>query len=373
MNHDKPNNYSAMKRILILVFALAVILTGTSIFAGYGLYHMNGQIESPIESSEDISDYTINAVIGDESYVQLYGGKPGDDVSDYARIRTHLEYVEYVLRQRPTDHLTNEQKKNRMAYLDLLAEYNETGQFPYNDGHEDPRRPVFIDETGNICAVGFLVEQSAGRDLAESISEEFKYAFIPEIESSEFDQWAEQSGFTPEELAMIQPMYGNIEYVVEEKEVTRNKVDWQYGTASTALSVANAVYMSNRASQPWLFNSSPAAHWFGLAAGSGSLLLGILNVDNRTTYTEIQGEPGFCMGNCTIPVHEYHEVNHTRTGLSMLNISAGLFTVIRSGYHLLTDRSGPEPSKTELDLTHIQAVNGQSVEPVPALQFKLNF
>jgi hypothetical protein len=358
-----------MRRILILVFALAVILTGTSIFAGIGLYHLKSQIESSV----DTSDYTINAVIGDESYVQLYGETPGDGLSDYTRIRTHLDYVESGLRERSTDHLTKEQKKNRMAYLDLLTEYYKAGQFPYNDGHEDPRRPVFIDETGNICAVGYLVQQSAGRELAESISKEFKYAFIPEIESTEFDLWAEQSGFTPEELAMIQPMYGTIEYVVEEKEVNRNKVDWQYGTASTALTVANAVYMSNRASRPWLFNSSSAAHWFGLAAGTGSLLLGALNVDNRTTYTEILGEPGFCMGNCTIPVLEYHEVNHARTGLSLLNISAGLFTVIRSGYHLLSDRSGPEPSKTELDLTHIQAGNGQTVEPVPALQFRINF
>ncbi len=358
-----------MRRTMILVFTLALILTGATIFSDIGLYHLKHQADS----TENRSDHTVNAVIGDESYVHTFGEKPEEGVSDYTRIRTHLAYVEAELRQRPTGHLSEEQKQNRMAYLDLLAEYYEAGLFPYNDGHEDPRRPTFIDETGNICAVGYLVEQSAGREIAEAINEEFKYAFIPEIESSEFNRWAEKSGFTTKELAMIQPMYGNITYEVEEKKVTRNNVDWQYGTASTALTVANTVYMSNRASQPWLFNSSSAAHWFGFAAGTGSILLGALNVDNRSTYTEIQGEPGMCMGNCTIPIHEYHEVNHARTGLSMMNMTAGLVTVIRSGYHLLSDRSPSEPSATEIDLTHIKAGNGQIVEPVPALQFKWNF
>lgn len=151
---------------------------------------------------------SINSVIGDESFVHIYGENPGMDTPDFLRIQTHLDYVKGILRNRPTQHLTEEQKANRFKNLDLLNKYITLGEFPHNDGHPDNRRPTFVSENGHICAVGWLVKQTAGSEVIQEINREFKYDFIPHIDHPEFLGWVEQSGFTIEELAMIQPMYG---------------------------------------------------------------------------------------------------------------------------------------------------------------------
>jgi len=69
------------------------------------------------------TDKAINVEIGDESYVQIYGSLPGEDVPFTVRVRTHLEYAESVLRNRPVDHLTEEQKINRELILNHLESF----------------------------------------------------------------------------------------------------------------------------------------------------------------------------------------------------------------------------------------------------------
>lgn len=307
----------------------------------------------------------VNAVIGDEGYIAIYGEKPGEDVPDQIRIQAHLQYVEQLLRESPTDYLTAEQKKNRENHLDLLREYHQAGEFPYNDGHSDLRRPTFIADNGTICAVGYLVEQSAGREVAETISERYKYAYITEIEDQVLDKWVDESGFTKNELAMIQPAYEPV--VVETKETNRNHVDAPYGLGSAFLAAANTVYLSNQSRDPWLFSSPKTTHWFGLAAGTGSVILGTLNLNNGHTYTEPAGSDQW-FG----PVYEYKETNHLRTGVSAANIGVGLVNVIRSAYHLLHS-AGPEPSAARLDVTHLETGFGPVGEPVPAMQFRWSF
>ena len=61
---------------------------------------------------------------------------------------------------------------------------------------------------GRICAVGYLIEQSAGRALAEAINAHFAEAMITEMESLALDGWIATSGLNVCELAMIQPCYG---------------------------------------------------------------------------------------------------------------------------------------------------------------------
>lgn len=160
------------------------------------------------DTDQKIAENTINRVSGDKSYIEIFGKKPGGHVPDQLRIRTHLRYAEQILRERPTDHLSAGQQKNRARYLDMLIDYYQAGEFPHNDGHSGIRRPTFIDNNGNICAVGYLLEQSAGRQVAESVNKKYKYAFITDIDESGFKKWAKTSGFRFKELAMIQPQYG---------------------------------------------------------------------------------------------------------------------------------------------------------------------
>ncbi len=319
-------------------------------------------------SDGDQENSSINAVIGDESYIHLFGHPPEKDVPDAQRIKIHLDYVESILRNRPVEHLSALQKKNRTRYLDLLASYSAAGEFPYNDGHPDNRRPAFISDDGNICAVGFLVEQSLGRDVAEKVNDSFKYSFIPEIDHTAFHEWVDRSGFTLEELAMIQPMYGTIIHEVVKEN--RNNISLSYGLGSSLAAGANILYLTNNAAEPWLFHSPASSHWYGLAAGTGSLLLGVINMSNNKSFIEPYPAGFLCMNGCTL--REVTVTNHARTTLSATNIGLGLFSIVRAGYHLLNN-TGEDHSPSGIGITRVQTDPLDPGSLTPALTYSIQF
>jgi hypothetical protein len=149
----------------------------------------------------------VNSVLGDESFVAVMGKKPTAEDSEQLRLRTHLQYVEKRLRAADVHHLSKKQRAARSLHLQHLHEYLTKGKFPHNHLFAG-RRPHFIDEEGRICAVGYLVETSVGRNVAEQLNREFEWAYVQDIRSSIFDSWAKQAGFSKKELAMIQPSYG---------------------------------------------------------------------------------------------------------------------------------------------------------------------
>ena len=112
----------------------------------------------------------INPVIGDASFVAKYGTQPvlGDNETD--RIKTHLEYVEEQLRATDVSAFTAEQQAKRTGILDHLQTYWQREQFPINTAYPNERKPCFIDENGTICAVGYLIEKTAGLATAEEIN-----------------------------------------------------------------------------------------------------------------------------------------------------------------------------------------------------------
>lgn len=150
---------------------------------------------------------TVNPVIGDASFHAKFGVPPDASTDEFTRVQTHLSYAEELLRKKDISGLSLEQQKSRIQLLDLLHEYWQAGKFPANTKYENERRPCFIDANGTICAVGYLVEQTAGRSLAERINQLFQYATISEMILPELNEWISESGFTPEEIATIQPTY----------------------------------------------------------------------------------------------------------------------------------------------------------------------
>lgn len=149
----------------------------------------------------------INTVLGDKSYLWKYGESPDENTPDQKRISPHFEYVELLLRSKDTKDLSQELKSNRDHLINLLHAYKLAGKFPKNYDRAE-RRPCFIDKDGTICAVGYLVEQTAGHETAEKINKKFQYARIAEMQTAELDTWIENSGLTKEECKMIQPEYG---------------------------------------------------------------------------------------------------------------------------------------------------------------------
>ncbi|NBC04514.1 MAG: hypothetical protein GVY20_12520 [Bacteroidetes bacterium] len=316
----------------------------------------------------------VNAIVGDKSYLHFFGERPTAKVPDHIRIKTHLQYVEGILRNRQVDHLSEEQQRNRFNYLNHLREYYMAGEFPHNDGHSDSRRPTFISNDGDICAVGYLIEKSLGREIVEEINQKYKYAYITEIDAPVFNHWVESSGFTLRELAMIQPKYGP--KVVEKVERNENHIDLSYGISSSVLAGTNAFYHINKPNEPWLFYDPSSNHWFGLAAGSGSFLLGIINLDNKQSYNEPINykEEFICAGCFSQPLRKVNVTNNTRKAVSIANMGMGLFTMVRAGYHLI---KGSDPrdksSSASFGVTQLEPKFLQRSERVLALEMQVRF
>ncbi len=149
----------------------------------------------------------INAVIGDESFIETFGRRPDLQTSEPLRIETHLAYVEQKLRSRKVTHLPEPLQKKRQQLLTLLQQYRDAGHFPKNHDYPEERRPCLMDREGTLCAIGYLIEQTAGREVAERINTRHQYDYIQDMNMPEVKEWIQQSGLTEEEWAMIQPEY----------------------------------------------------------------------------------------------------------------------------------------------------------------------
>lgn len=232
-----------------------------------------------LEGADKTSAGFVNAVLGNESFIQRFGRQPTSQDAENLRIRTHLAYVEKLLRSRPARHLSEELQQARERNLDRLQTYWKRGIFPSNTAYPDKRRPTFIDEAGRICAVGYLVAQSAGWDVAKTINAAHQYDFIQEIDAPMLDRWAATSGLTKRELAMIQPSYGccNIE-PNEPKEP--KKMDKRVEVASIGLNASaallNGVLLTRH--QP-----SYVASGAGLVLGATGVAIGF---SDRARFTE---------------------------------------------------------------------------------------
>jgi len=143
---------------------------------------------------------------GDDSFVALFGRAPTDADDERVRMAAHLKYVHGWLASRPATR--PELAGKRAALLEALQRYIAKGTTPQNT-NLPWRTPVFIDDEGRICAVGYLIESSVGRALPEKIAKLHKYDFLEDIAAAmpEVAQWIEESGLTLEELASIQPAY----------------------------------------------------------------------------------------------------------------------------------------------------------------------
>lgn len=147
-----------------------------------------------------------NHHLGDDSFVAQTGRAPGRADDEKLRMHTHLGYVRALLASRPAT--ATDRAARRTELLGYLDDYIARGITPRNEALPW-RSPVFIDDDGNICAVGYLIERSVGRGVAERIARRHRYDFLEDIAAAmpEVRAWVAASGFTLEELASIQPGY----------------------------------------------------------------------------------------------------------------------------------------------------------------------
>ncbi|MFZ5552121.1 MAG: energy transducer TonB [Bacteroidota bacterium] len=160
-----------------------------------------------ISESEAESYQKLNRMAGDLGYLLLEGKFADEKTDELILIRSHLLFAEMAIRNQEIAGMTTDRKQKREELMDHLSVYTHSMRFPSNYDHPGKKIPCFIDKTGNICAVGYLIEKSAGRQIAEKINQKHQYSYLLEMNDPLVDEWIDQSGLTEQECAMIQPGY----------------------------------------------------------------------------------------------------------------------------------------------------------------------
>lgn len=275
-------------------------------------------------------EQTVNPILNDISYVHKFGHQPNSSTDEDLRIRTHLEYVENLLRKRNVSKLSPELNQKRKYLLDLLHDYRIAGIFPRNYDYKENRAPCFIDKDSRICAVGYLIEKTAGRQIAEDINMKHQYDKILSMNDKTVDGWIETSGLSKEECAMIQPAYGG-----PTPTYSNNYITPEYGISSSVLGGLNLSLNTLNSIQLSKGTNNKTIAIVGLITGAGQTILGASNFPKTTNGL---------YGNAT---------NESRKILSMVNIGLGTTTMILSSLNLITNRKSKDKKMT-CDLNSFQ-------------------
>lgn len=187
-----------------------------------------------------------NHHLGDDSFVARFGREPVDADGEPLRMRVHLQYVRDRLAARPaTRPVLAERRATLLGYLD---DYIAKGTTPVNS-YVPHRNPVFIDRDGAICAVGYLIERSSGRELAETIASTHRLDYLEEIAAAmpAVARWVAASGLSLDELASIQPGYEGPDVMHLSGWLAKADVgeDWQ-GPRGSALPADGRYHLAER-------------------------------------------------------------------------------------------------------------------------------
>lgn len=124
-------------------------------------------------------------------------------------IQLHLRLVTVHLTQRTAYlQIDDDAKSNRLKALAHLTDYYERKVFPINNKQHETV-PVFLDDIGTHCAVGFLLHVTGHDDIVTTIAAENNLGYIAELnlQYEALGLWSDVNGFSVEELAWIQPGY----------------------------------------------------------------------------------------------------------------------------------------------------------------------
>ncbi len=277
-------------------------------------------------STKKVARQTVNPLLDDVSFSEQFGKLPDKSTNETVRVQTHLAYAEKLLRHTNASHLSTSLQQKRLHLLDLLHTYWTAGVFPRNYDYPNQRVPCFIDKDKRICAVGYLVEQTVGRQTAEAINEGHQYDEVLEMNDAAVDNWIAGSGLSKEECAMIQPTYGYYPPISTTYDYSHIPV--AYGATSAVLSGANLSLTTLNFIQLSKSNSKRTAPILGLISGTGQITLGALGFpkEEKTNY-----------GTYT---------NESKKKLSFLNIGVGTSTLITSIWNLATKKKKVEKSLT---------------------------
>lgn len=142
--------------------------------------------------------------------------------SEIDRIQYHLFHVVDLLRENSINYV-GKSLENREFLIQSLEGYAENGIFPTNHYHSE-RRPYFVDNYGVHCAVGYLMAVSGHEELVQRIQKEHNFDYLKDITTKGVTEWAQEFGFSLEELKLIQPAYPASSSLVAVGEGTNGEV-----------------------------------------------------------------------------------------------------------------------------------------------------
>lgn len=276
-------------RFVSASFILALLLGA----GGLALFNSMEKSSEPGSPQTTIEVQPVNAVLGNESFRMAFGRPPTASTPERLRLATHLAVVERLLEQRDVSHLSLPQQKRRETLLAALHEYRLEGRFPQNT--EVPgRTPIFIDAEGRLCAVGHLIAQSAGRDLARSIDRRYHFAYVRDIDAPALDRWATRNGFTRQELAMIQPAYRGPRPDPDPSETeTASALEIASLSTSIGATLLNGALLER--GTPTLVGGAA-----GVAGGATSFTVGLTDGAKYPTASTLAGAASVALGTWTL-------------------------------------------------------------------------
>lgn len=146
---------------------------------------------------------------------------------------------------------------SRAQQLRTLRQYLARKQFPINAAHGSIAKPIFVDEEGTHCAVGYLMHRSGADNVVQDIVDQNNFVLVYDLDDESALDWIAMSGLTLDEAAMIQPAYAPpmIEYTLTDflEPEFESTVD---GMSISDLTVSTAAFASNETNMDVLFSKA---------------------------------------------------------------------------------------------------------------------
>lgn len=96
--------------------------------------------------------------------------------------------------------------QRRRAHLEELRRYVEAGEFPVNT-YQPGFLNVFQDGEGHLCAVANLMRWDGELAMVQATAASTNFVVLRDVHEGPLHDWILASGFTQEEIAMIQEPY----------------------------------------------------------------------------------------------------------------------------------------------------------------------
>jgi hypothetical protein len=140
------------------------------------------------------------------------------DIGDPGRVRDDAP----LRGDGPDEHLSARERlaKNRARHLDRLHAYWKAGVFPRNEQLPIVGN-VWRDSSGHLCAAANLINLDGHTELVDRTAKENNFVRLADVKEGDLHEWILQSGFTQEEVAMIQVPYMPIRQISMEEERER--------------------------------------------------------------------------------------------------------------------------------------------------------